>query len=842
VSKKRKGTDDRLTEYRAKRSAAATPEPFRAGAADRPGLFVVHKHRASHLHYDLRLEMDGVLKSWAVPKGPSLDPGDKRLAMHVEDHPLEYGDFEGIIPEGNYGAGAVIVWDRGQWVPVPGDKHGLEHGKLLFDLKGYKLRGRWTLFKTKRGERDWLLMKKPDAYADAGGSRAPGQQSVLSGLTVEELAEGKDPAARIRKQLRRGGAPAGKVDPARVGLMLAQTREQPFDDPGWVFEIKYDGYRLIAARQGRKTVLRYRRGQEVSSIFPELATALARLPYERVVLDGELVVLDEEGKPSFQLLQQRVQLKRRHDVARASVRLPATLFVFDLMGFEDFDVRPLPLLARKRILESLLPAAGPLRYSDHIRGEGRAVYHNVRTMGLEGVIAKRADAPYRAGRSADWVKIRIDRTADFVIVGLSPPKRARAGFGALHVAAYDGGELVYAGRVGTGFSSRLLKELPERLEDHRRDAPACRGDLPTAEGHVWVDPVLCCEVRFKEWTRDGHLRHPVFLRLREDKPPEDCTVAPHSGGGPEPGQVIVGDDAQLEAPAFTNQDKIFWPEEGYTKGDLIEYYRSVSGWLLPYLEDRPVVLTRYPDGIHGKSFFQKDAPGFAPDWVRTETMWSEGTQREIHYFVADDERTLLYLINLGTIPLHVWSSRMASLQTPDWCILDLDPKQAPFEHVVKVARGIRSLCEEIGLPSFIKTSGSSGLHVLLPLGGQCTYEQSRMLAHLIARVVTAEHPKIATIARSMAAREGRVYVDFLQNGHGKLLVSPLCVRPLPAAPVSMPLRWSEVNRKLDIRKFTIATATKRLKRLGRDPLWPVLEEKPDLVAVLARLAGMMGDA
>ncbi len=837
MARDRKRRSGSLAEYRAKRSAGATPEPFGEGAADRPGLFVVHKHWASHLHFDLRLEMDGVLKSWAVPKGPSLDPREKRLAMHVEDHPLEYADFEGIIPEGNYGAGAVIVWDTGQWVPIPGDRHGLEHGKLLFDLRGYKLRGRWTLFRTSRGERDWLLMKKPDAHADPDGEKPPVQESVLSGLTVEELRQGKDPAEKIESLLRRWRAPRGKVDPLRVGPMLAQAREEPFSDRDWVFEIKYDGYRLIGARDGTRSVLRYRRGQEVSAVFPELAKALARLPYERFVLDGEVVVLDEEGKPSFQRLQQRVQLRRRHDVARASVRLPATLFAFDLLAFGDRDLRGLPLRRRKEALRALLPVAGPLRYSDHIPERGEAMYEHVRRMGLEGLIAKRADSRYVAGRSAEWLKIRVDHSADFVIVGLSPAKRARSGFGAIHVAAYDRGELRYAGRVGTGFSDAMLKEIPARLENARREGPACAGDTPSGTGHVWVEPVLCCEVRYKEWTRDGHLRHPVFLRLREDKPIEECVRDDPREERVEPGKVVFRDETvPVEAPSLTNLDKVFWPDEGYTKGDLIEYYRSVSGWLLPYLEDRPVVLTRYPDGIHGKSFFQKDAPGFVPDWVRTEKMWSEGTEREIHYFVADDERSLLYLINLGTIPLHVWSSRMASLQTPDWCILDLDPKEAPFAHVVRVARAIRKLCDEIELPSFVKTSGSSGLHVLLPLGGQCTYEQSKMLGNLIARVVAAGLPEIATTARSMSARKGRVYIDFLQNGHGKLLVSPLCVRPLPGAPVSMPLRWSEVNAKLSIDKHTIASAPKRLRRMKRDPLAGVLREIPDLVAVLERLA------
>ncbi len=831
-----------LAEYRAKRSAERTPEPFSGPAEDRPGLFVVHKHAARNLHFDLRLEVGGVLKSWAVPKGPSPNPEDKRLAVHVEDHPLEYGDFEGLIPEGNYGAGAVIVWDRGLWVPIKDPKHGIDQGKLLFDLRGYKLRGRWTLFKIKRGEKEWLLVKKPDAYATKEGEELE-QQSVLSGLTVEELKQGKDRAAKIRKESERLGAPRDNVAPLKVGLMLAQPREDAFTDDAWLFELKYDGYRLIAARgEDGKPLLRYRRGQDVTARFPEISIALAKLPYAGLVLDGEVVVLDDAGKPSFQRLQQRVQLSKPHDIQRASVQLPAKLFVFDLLGFEDFDLRPLPLTERKRLLREVLPRAGPLAYSDHIVGQGEAMYEQVREMRLEGLIAKRADSAYQAGRGGDWLKIRVDRTGDFAIVGHTAPKRGRAGLGALHLALREGGQWVYAGRVGTGFDDKLLRELREALDAAPRSDPPPAGPVPKGDEHTWVEPLLVAEVRYKETTADGQLRHPVFLRLRDDKPLEECV---REGAGDEAGVPAIEPidaiepEPASEQPVFSNLDKVFWPEEGYTKGDLIDYYVGVSRWLLPYLEDRPVVLTRYPDGIHGKNFFQKDAPEFVPRWVRTETMWSENAEREIRYFICDDERTLAFLANLGTIPLHIWSSRVADLQHPDWCILDLDPKGAPFQHVVKVAQVIRALCREIELPSFVKTSGSSGLHVLVPLAGQCTYEQSRMLGQLLATAIVARLPEIATTARSLSAREGKVYVDFLQNGHGRLLVSPLCVRPLPGAPVSMMLRWSEVTAKLDIGRFTIKNAAQRLSRMKRDPMLGVLSEEPELGEALERLGRLV---
>jgi bifunctional non-homologous end joining protein LigD len=829
---------DRLGEYRAKRSAGRTSEPFGAARSDRPGLFVIHKHAATRLHYDLRLEMHGVLESWAVPKGPSPNPADKRLAMKVEDHPLEYAEFEGIIPRDNYGAGAMIIWDRGLWIPIDGEKHGLEHGKLLFELRGYKVRGVWTLVKTKRGPKDWLLIKKPDAHADPHGRHPLPEASILSGLTVEELGAGTDPAAEIRAALRRLRAPRREVRAEAVELMLAEPRAEPFTAAGWAFELKYDGFRLLAGREGRKARLRYRRGGDATGTFPEIARAVAALPQPDLVLDGEIVVLDPEGRPSFQRLQQRFQISRRADVERAAVRLPATYFAFDLLGFDGYDLRGLPLRKRKELLRKVLPAVGPLRYSDHIDERGEEMFAGARRLGLEGIVAKKADSPYRPGRSGDWVKIRSDRTGDFVIVGYTAPERGRAGFGALHLAIRDGADLVYAGRVGTGFRESDLRDLRAALDAARRDGPAFRGPVPTGAGHTWVEPRRVCEVRYKEWTRDGQLRHPAFLRLREDKAPEECIRVDGPREPLEP--VAIVDAAGRRDVPFTNLDKVFWPREGYTKGDLIEFYRSASRWLLPYLEDRPVVLTRYPDGIEGKMFFQKDAPGFVPDWIRTETMWSEHAQREIHYFIADDEETLLYLANLGTIPLHIWSSRVATLQKPDWCILDLDPKGAPFAHVVKVARTIRALCEEIALPSHVKTSGSTGLHVLLPLGRQCTYEQSRTLGGLLARVVVAELPAIATVARTLAARKGRVYVDYLQNGHGRLLVAPLSVRPLPGAPVSTPLRWSEVNAGLDAARFTIRTVPRRLARLGDDPLLPARDEAPDLAGALERLGRRVG--
>ncbi len=853
-----------LDAYRRKRSSEATPEPMGSRTRAGGGRFVVQKHAARRVHFDLRLELEGTLKSWAVPRGPSLDPEVKRLAVATEDHPLEYADFEGSIPAGNYGAGAMIVWDSGRWLPLEDPVAGMESGKLLFELQGYKLRGVWTLFRT-GGQRQtddgsqWLLMKKPDAAArptdeDGGEDELP-PESVLSGLTVEELRDGCDRIEDVRTRIEASTAPRRRVDPRSLPLMLATAADRPFSRAGWIYELKYDGYRLVAAKEGGSVFLRYRRGGDVTALYPELARALRRLPVDSLVLDGEVTVLDGGGRPSFARLQTRALLSRPVDIEQASVRRPATLFAFDLVSFEGRDLRPLPLLERKGWLAQVLPPAGPLRYSDHIEERGEEFFEQAVAMGLEGTMAKDGASRYTGRRSSSWVKLRAERTGDFAIVGMSSPKGSRVGLGSLHLAVWDAeaGGLVYAGRVGTGFDDATLADLAERLSASRREEPPCWAPAPEGpaveaaltdahllDGRVadqtWVeaDDELVCEVRYKEWTPHGMLRHPVFLRLRDDKPLEDCVrrAAPRDGDATQP----ASPQRQVEV---TNQSKVFWPDEGYTKGDLIDFYAAVSEAMQPYLTDRPLVMTRYPDGIEGKSFFQKNAPDFAPDWLHTVRLTSPRTGKDVEYFVCQNRESLVYVANLAAIVLHVWSSRLHQLGQPDWCILDLDPKDAPFGDVIEIALAIRRLCRKIKLPGFVKTSGSSGLHVLLPLGGACTYEQSRSLGQLIAQIICRQLPEIATVTRNPERRGGKVYIDFVQNGRGRLLVAPFSVRPLPAAPVSTPLRWSEVKPGLDLRDHNIRTVPERLKKLKTDPLRGVLTEQPDLLAALRRLSELV---
>jgi bifunctional non-homologous end joining protein LigD len=575
-----------------------------------------------------------------------------------------------------------------------------------------------------------------------------------------------------------------------------------------------------------------------------------------LVMDGEVVALDRSGKPSFQRLQGRARLSRPIEIRHATVSCPVTYYAFDLLGFEDFDLRALPLSRRKELLRKVLPPVGALRYLEHVEEEGEALYEQTRMLGLEGVVAKKMASPYKGGRSPAWLKIRTRRTGDYVVVGYTAPKGSRGGFGALQLGEYVDGELVYAGRAGSGFSDKQLAEVRKALEAQRRPTPPCSGLIQAEKETTWVEPTMVAEVEYTEVTDEGLLRQPVFLRFRDDKAPEDCVrQADRRTGGRADGEDAAengieedtGSSPSARPPVrpsappapptvdLTNTNKVFWPDEGYTKGDMIEYYRAIAPWLLEYLRNRPVVMTRYPDGIGGKSFFQKDAPGFRPGWIRTERMWSEDTQRELDYFVCDDEASLLYVVNLGTIPLHLWASRAPTLERPDWCVLDLDPKGAPFEHVVEAARTAKDLCDRIELPVMVKTTGSSGLHLMIPLGRQCTHEQSRSLGELLARCIVERLPETTTIVRQVTQREGKVYVDYLQNGSGKLIVAPFSVRALPGAPVSMPLTWREVNNKLDIRSHTITNAPARMRKLKRDPLADVLELSPDLGAALGRL-------
>jgi bifunctional non-homologous end joining protein LigD len=793
--------------------------------------------------------MAGVLKSWAVPKGPSYDMADKRLAVHVEDHPIEYADFEGVIPAKNYGAGGMIVWDRGEWVPLEDWREGLEKGKLLFELRGYKLHGKWTLVKIKKSEKDWLLIKERDSFVKSPGDQFV-ETSVLSGLTVDEIAQGKGPASSVRAAIEKAGAPKTRVEPRDVKVMLAEPRENAFTDDKWLFELKLDGYRLLASKSRGEALLLTRNGNDYTAVFPEVAKAIKALPFDECIVDGEVVCLDAKGQPSFSRLQQRGRLMSPLDVGRAAVELPATFFAFDLLAFEDYDLRPLPLTTRKTLLMEAMPKLGAIHPLDHIPRDGEAFLAKVTELGLEGIIAKKADAPYRGGRTDCWYKIKAEKTGDFAIVGYTAPKGSRSHIGALQLADMCKGTLTYAGRVGTGFDDAMLEQLYEMLTPHIRDTPPCSPppdarEIPETKTTTWVEPRYVCQIKYRERTPDHLLRHSTFQHLRPDKDPSDCNERGTSderretSEAPPPEPVRQSSLVATREIKFSNLKKKYWPADGYTKGDLIDYYTAIWPYMSVYLINRPLVMTRFPDGIDGKSFYQKDAPEFSPSWIRTQPIWSEDTQRDINYFVCDDLESLQFVANLGSIPMHIWNSRVSSLETPDWCVIDLDPKEAPFSDVIRSAQVFRRISEQIGWKSYVKTTGKTGLHILFPLGRQCTYEQCRTFGELLSRVALRETEDIATITRHVTRRGDKVYFDYLQNRYGQLIVAPFSARPLAGASVSMPLHWDEVDSALSPRNYTIKNAIERMEKLGGDPVASVLEDKPDLGSILERLAGMM---
>jgi bifunctional non-homologous end joining protein LigD len=882
-------------------------------------MFVVQKHAATRLHYDFRLEMEGVLRSWAVPKGPSLNPADKRLAVMVEDHPIEYGDFEGIIPEGNYGAGEVIVWDRGVYriTDPPDDVAGaVRAGKLDIEMFGFKLRGGYAMVRTSgrnpqarqaRNEKpQWLLIKRHDGFASADIDIVESRpRSVLSGLTLQELPGASGLASGIVAELQRLRAPQlkGPLAPAQFPFALARLVNEPVEGAEWLYEIKYDGVRALAIRNGGTVRIFGRSGLEATANYPEVVLALSKLPFAPFVLDGEIIGFDPDGRPSFQALQRRIQAHDRGQITAMALAHPAPYYVFDLLAFDRFDLRRLALETRKDLLRRMIRDEGLLRYSDFHTGNGRAFYDAVAELGLEGVIAKRVNSPYQAGRGGGWLKIKCPHVERFVIGGWTEPGGSRTHFGALLVGQYEApGVLRFVGRVGTGFDDERLRTIAAKLRERAIDASPFRrrgeGEPVIPAGAHFCRPELVCEVRFTEWTEDGVLRNPSFLGLIADADPARYAYQGPGASAEEPaedsgdaqfspllvrGEVAAKPRERRERSEFegnnregpndlsptlsldkervkklqraakpmksavhdphpveiTHADKVFWPAEGYTKGDLIEYYEAIAPWMLPYLKDRPVMLTRYPDGIEGKSFFQKDAPGYVPQWIRRVKVYSEDSQREISYFILESAEALKYIANMGAIPVHIWSSRVPNLGSPDWLLFDIDPKGSTTIHAVRVAQETAAVLRNAGMRPYVKTSGQAGIHVVVGLKTGYTYEQARMFSEAVARVVVARIPDVATVLRTPAARKGKVYIDYLQLGQGKTIAAPFAVRPQPGAPVSAPLKWNELRSDLDPRKFNIKTMPPRMKRLGEDPFLGALTDQQEIEPALAKVESML---
>src|SRR5271154_3108727 len=873
-----------LTKYRRKRSAARTPEPFgREVSSPSPansGTFVVQKHAARRLHYDFRLEMEGVLRSWAVPKGPSMNPADKHLAVAVEDHPLEYGDFEGVIPPGNYGAGSVIVWDRGVYEvidPVGGDAaEAVRNGKIDIELHGFKLNGAYTLVRTggrrsadPKDKQNWLLIKKRDQYSTTTEDVLEVHpRSVLSGLTIEELADAPAAERRVADKLARQHLPelGKKLTYSDFPLTLAKTTAESFDNDKWLFEIKYDGVRVLAIREGENTHLYARSGTNITNRYPEVVLALNSIALERFVLDGEIVAQDERGRPSFQLLQRRMHVNDERQIAKLRVAVPVSYYVFDLLGFDKFDTRGLLLEERKQLLSELIHSEGPVRYCDHVVARGKDFYEAISEHELEGDVAKLRDAPYRGTRTGEWLKIKRPLTQHFVIGGYSDPDGTRTHFGALLLGQYEAdGALRYTDKVGTGFNRDTLRKIHAMLEERAQSQstfrkPAAGEPTPERNAH-FVRPELVCKVRFTEWTDSGGIRQPSFLGLAEEVDPHECRYdgpdasvelptdlangeasepRAEADASPPRGRVnLAAPEPATQTASITNPEKIFWPKDGYTKGDLVAYYRAISKWMLPYLKDRPVMLTRFPDGIEGKSFYQKDAPAFVPSWIRTEKIYSEDSQREISYFILDSEEALAYVANLAAITIHMWSSRITHLERPDWLLFDIDPKGSTPRHAVEVAREVANVLREVGLEPCLKTSGQMGLHVVVGLAPKYTYDQAKMFSELVSQVVVNRNREIATINRNPRTRNGRVYIDYLQLGHGKTIAATFSVRPVPGAPVSAPMTWKELKPSLDPAIYNIKTMLPRMSRMKADPFLDAIEKHASLEDAIPHLEALL---
>jgi bifunctional non-homologous end joining protein LigD len=820
--------------------------------AEHGDTFVVQKHRATRLHYDFRLAINGTLKSWAVPKGPSQSHADKRLAVHVEDHPLDYANFEGKIPEGNYGAGTVMVWDRGTF-HLEGNFDALkqlEKGEIKFSLNGEKLRGSFVLVKLKQSEKgnEWLMIKHKDAVEDSSWNIDEHDGSALTGRTIEEIKEELPPKRKptlIQASELQGARKAAM--PARLEPMLATLAERPFSDPNWLFEIKWDGVRALARIENGDLALRSRNAIDITKRYPELASLPDALAARQAVIDGEIVALDAQGHSSFERLQERMHVRAPSENLVA--QMPAVYFAFDLLYCDGYDLCESPLIERKQLLQRLLYTSERFRYADHQLEHGKELFALAEQNGLEGIVAKRADSPYVSDRSPYWVKLKSTKTVDAVVGGWTEARTPALPFGSLLLGLYEGKKLRFIGHVGSGFDAKKLKDLSSRLKELAAPASPFDAVTETNEKPSWVSPTLVARVKFSGWTQEHALRHPVFLALREDARPTDCqwenevaaatvpAAAPAVVRAPEIVGRVLNTKAQIEAELFkgrsetvtieldgkrlrfSNLNKVYFPESGVTKRNLLAYYYRVADFILPFLRDRALVLRRYPDGIKGQAFFQKDLREGVPEWFTTVPIDSEKKGEPIHYATANDRASLLFLTGLGCIDHNPWSNRYDDFDHPDYFFFDLDPSDGTeFSVVVTIAGTLHEKLEELRLAHFVKTSGATGIHIYIPVEPVYTYEQLRTFGEIIARTVTAEHPSLVTSERTVAKRPaGRVLIDVQQNAHGRPLAAAYSVRAFPQAPVSAPLLPRELRPSLRPETLNIKTVFARLREKG--DLW-----------------------
>ncbi|MDR7211572.1 DNA ligase D [Flavobacterium piscis] len=843
-----------LSKYNQKRNFKQTEEPKgKIGNSEKELVFVVQKHAASHLHYDFRLELDGVLKSWAVPKGPSMDPKVKRLAMMVEDHPYGYKDFEGSIPEGNYGAGNVIIWDNGTYSSADDNsatskntlKSDLNKGRLSFILKGKKLKGGFSLVKLKgKQENAWLLIKKPDKFA-TDKDILKKDNSVVSNKTLEyfEKKAENDPENIPKKAKSTSAKTKNKEDISFLKPMLATLTEEPFDNPDWIFENKYDGYRTISVINPNEVHLFSRNQLSFDKNFETIQKELKKINHQ-AILDGEIVVENSLGDANFQLLQNYIK------TGKGILKY----YVFDILNLDGFSTINLPLLERKELLKILLEkySFSNILYSEHTVRDGLKQYKLANKNNNEGIIAKKADSTYTIGkRSDEWLKIKIAQQEEAVIIGITTPKNSRQYFGALLLGQYYGKRLQYIGKCGTGFSKETLKELYTKFKPHFINDSPINAKIAIRDTIQWLKPKFVCQVKFTEWTEDSRLRHPVFLGLRIDKKATEVFLPLKTKNKSNKEIMNIAEETKLNKTEenfdlkvsgktlhLTNQNKIYFPESGITKGNIVQYYNEVADLILPYLKDRPQSMNRFPNGIEAPHFYQKDVDvDKVPSWLKTKKVYSESTDEYLDYLICNNKPTLLYMANLGCIDINPWNSTIQHIENPDWLVIDIDPSKDKFEEVVQTALAVKEVMDELETECYCKTSGASGLHVYIPLGAKYDYDSMKILAELIAREIQERLPKITSLERSIKKRNNKIYIDYLQNRRGQTLAAPYSIRPVPGAQVSTPLEWGEVNAKLSPSQFNIKNALKRFEKKG--DLWaPVLGKGANIKEIMHKFEEM----
>ncbi len=808
-----------LVTYNKKRNFRKTSEPSGKKKAVSKFRFVVQRHQATQLHYDFRLELDGVLKSWAVPKGPSLNPSQKRLAVMVEDHPVDYISFKGKIPEGNYGAGIVEIWDNGTFEPVNA-KHEkiterealqwLKKGELKFSLKGKKLKGEFVLVKLKDGDKNWLLIKHKDEFATNTIYNAEEQNRVAN--------SGAKTIASIR-----GGK--GEKLKKFITPMLASISKNAFDDKDWLFEIKWDGYRAISEIKNSGVRFYSRNGIDFSQRFPAIFQALKKIKHN-VVLDGEVVLLGEKNLPDFQKLQHY----------ESNLNYPLIYYVFDILELDGKNMEKLPLADRKKILKQVLKKNQVIRYCDHVEEKGTAFLEKAKEQGLEGIIAKKKDSEYTPGRrSKEWLKLRNIQSTEVVIAGYTEPKGGRTHFGSLIVANKKGKQWQYRGHVGTGFSSETLSALKKTMKPLETETSPFKTKVPLNGDVTWLKPKLVADIAYTEITRDNIFRHPVFLRLRDEKAAKDVNeeVMEEITTVKKNEEIKVG----KYKVTLTNRHKIFWPDEGYTKGDVIDYYDKMADYILPHLKDRPLSLKRNPNGIRDEGFYHKDAGENAPDFVDVFKVKRGSDDKIIDYIVCNNKATLLYVANLGCIEINPWNSTTKKPENPSWMVIDIDPSSKnKFTEVVDVALATKMILDKAGVTSYCKTSGSSGLHVYVPMKNKYDYKTVKEFAHIVATLVQEQLPKTTSLERSLKKRGNKIYIDYLQNNQGQTLASIYSLRPKEGATASAALDWKEVNHKLHPSQFTIENMPARLEKKG-DLFLPVINESTNIPKALKALKG-----